>query len=191
MTEFRAIRDSGGRPQSFVFEVIDKDNDPHIIHYNESKIVLLDSIFNELNFATVPYDHLVKQAEYIGCPVKEKAFELKDWDAFRSLYNEVQDEEYKYNDNFIEGFVFVDSNGFMTKCKTGFYNLWKKLRGVADQTLRCGHINKTGMLTSSIENLFYGYCRELYNNDYNRDTKEYPYKTDIISLREKFYNSNK
>ena len=191
LTEFRAIRDSGGRPQSFVFEVIDKDNDPHIIHYNESKIVLLDSIFNELNFATVPYDHLVKQAEYIGCPVKEKAFELKDWDAFRSLYNEVQDEEYKYNDNFIEGFVFVDSNGFMTKCKTGFYNLWKKLRGVADQTLRCGHINKTGMLTSSIENLFYGYCRELYNNDYNRDTKEYPYKTDIISLREKFYNSNK
>ena len=77
----------------------------------------------------------------------------------------------------------------MTKCKTGYYNLWKKLRGVADQTLRCGHINKTGMLTSSIENLFYGYCRELYNNDYNRDTKEYPYKTDIISLREKFYQS--
>ena len=27
-----------------------------------------------------------------------------------------------------------------------------------------------------------------YNKDYNKETKSYPYKTDIISLREKFIN---
>jgi hypothetical protein len=76
----------------------------------------------------------------------------------------------------------------MTKCKTGYYNLWKKLRGVADQTLRCGHITRTGMLTSSVENFFYGFCRGLFNTDRDSETKTYPYKTDIISIREKFLN---
>ena len=174
---------------SLVFECCDIEHDPHIIKYNESKIVLLDVIWNQLQYHAESYDVLRQLATYIGCLVKEKAFELKDWDAFRDLYNQVQDEEYRYNNEFIEGFVFVDANGFMTKVKSGYYNLWKKMRGVADQTLRCGYITKTGMLTSSIENIFYGYCRELYNKDYNRDTKEYPYKTDIISLREKFYQS--
>ncbi len=173
---------------SLVFECVDIENDPHIIKYDSSKIVLLDIIDNELNYKAYSYETLKIIATRIGCPVKEKAFELKDWDAFRSLYNECQDEEYKYEDEYIEGFVFVDSKGFMTKCKTEYYNQWKKLRGVADSTLRCGYIHKTGMLTSSVENLFYGFCRELYNKDYNKDTKEYPYKTDIISLREKFLN---
>lgn len=180
-----------GVPKSYVFECCDPEHDPHIIKYDKPKLVLLDCINNLLTYITLPYETLKYEAEFIDCSVKEKAFELKDWDAFRDLYNQVQDEEYKYNDNFIEGFVFVDSGGFMTKCKTGYYNLWKKMRGVADTTLRCGHLNKTGMLTSSIENLFYGYCRELFNKDYNHDTKEYPYKTDIISLREKFYDSKR
>lgn len=171
---------------SFVFECEDPEHDPHIIKYNETKIVLLDIIDNTLNFSAQSYEHLKDVALKIGCPVKEKAFELKDWDAFKSLYNEIQDEDYKYKGKYIEGFVFVDQNGFMTKCKTAYYNLWKKLRGVADTTLRCGYITRTGMLTSAIENLFYGYCKELYNKDRNKETKSYPYKTDIISLREKF-----
>lgn len=62
------------------------------------------------------------------------------------------------------------------------------MRGVADLTLRCGYITKTGMLSSSQENLFYGFLRDLYYNDYNRDLKKYPYKTDIISLREMYLN---
>ena len=76
----------------------------------------------------------------------------------------------------------------MTKCKTAYYNEWKKLRGVADSTLRCGYITRTGMLTSALENKFYGFCRDLYNNYYDRVEKKYPFKTDIISLRNKFEN---
>ena len=177
-----------GTPRTFVFECIDTENDPHIIEYNKSTIVLLDVIFNELEFISNRYEDVINTARHIGCPVKEKAYELKDWDAFRDLYMQTQDEEYKYNEEYIEGFVFVDQNGFMTKCKTGYYNLWKKLRGVADTTLRCGYITKTGMLTTAIENLFYGFCKKLYENDYDRENKTYPYKTDIISLRNKFLN---
>lgn len=177
-----------GTPRTLVFECIDIENDPHIIKYNKSTIVLLDVIFNELEFISNRYEDVINTARHIGCPVKEKAYELKDWDAFRDLYMQVQDEEYKYNEEYIEGFVFVDQNGFMTKCKTGYYNLWKKLRGVADTTLRCGYITRTGMLTTAVENLFYGFCKKLYENDYDRENKTYPYKTDIISLRDKFMN---
>ena len=175
-----------GDSYSLVFECIDIEKDPHIIKYNESKLVLLDGVKNELEYETLDYSRLQNIATYIGCPIKQKLYELKTWEDFRTLYYESQEEDYKYNDEFIEGFVFVDQNGFMTKLKTGYYKLWKKLRGVAQTTLRCGYITKTGMLTSSIENLFYGYCKELYNTYYNKETKEYPFKTDIISLREKF-----
>ena len=173
-------------PVSLVFECEDIEHDPHIIKYDKNNIVLLDIISNTLNYMSVDYETLKQAANKIGCPVKEKAFELKDWDAFKELYLEAQDEEYNYEGRYIEGFVFRDQSGFMTKCKTGYYNFWKFMRGVADQTLRRGYITKTGSLQSSTANLFYGFCRELYNRDYNKDTKEYPYKTDIISLREKF-----
>lgn len=176
-------------PISLVFECIDQENDPHIIKYDESKIVLLDLIANTLEFHAKPYEDLKKVAELLSCPVKERAFEIKSWDEFRDLYTEVQDEEYRYNDEYIEGFVFVDNTGFMTKCKTGYYNFWKFMRSIADQTLRSGYIRRTGMLNSSAANFFYGFCRELYNKEYNHDTKKYPYKTDIISLRDRFFNS--
>lgn len=173
---------------SLVFECEDPEHDPHIIKYDKSRIVLLDVISNSIDYCAMPYNKVREIAEEIGCPVKEKAFELKDWDAFRDLYNEMQDEEWKYNDRYIEGFVFVDQTGFMTKCKSGYYNFWKFMRGIADTTLRRGYITKTGALYNSTSNLFYGFCKELYNKDYNHDTKEYPYKTDIISVREMFMN---
>lgn len=172
--------------QSYVFECIDIEHDPHIIKYTENKLVLLDIIFNDLRFATVPYNLLVEDAKWLGCPVKELAYEFKDWDSFRQFYSDIQEEDYKYNNEYVEGFVFVDSTGFMTKCKTAYYNEWKKLRGVADQTLRCGYIVKTGMLINSLENMFYGFCKNIFNTERDPDTKTYSTKTDIISLRDRF-----
>ena len=175
---------------TLVFECIDIEKDPHIIKYEKSKLVLLDAIYNTLEFKTVPYDNLVDFAKTkIGCPVKELAYEFKSWEDFRDLYMEVQDEDYQYNGNYIEGFVFVDSNGFMTKCKTGYYNFWKFMRGVADSTLRSGYYRRTGALQTAESNSFYGFCRKCFNEDRDKETKSYPYKTDIISLREKFLNN--
>ena len=172
---------------TLVFECIDIENDPHIIRYEKSKLVLLDAIYNTLEFKTVPYDNLVDFAKTkIGCPVKELAYEFKSWEDFRDLYMEVQSEDYQYNGNYIEGFVFIDNAGFMTKCKTGYYNFWKFMRGVADSTLRSGYYRRTGALQTAESNSFYGFCRKCFNEDKDKETKSYPYKTDIISLREKF-----
>lgn len=191
LTDFRAIQASGGRPQSFVFECVDPEHDPHIIKYDKLKIVLLDIIFNDLQFAAVPYSHLVEEAAWLGCPVKRLAYTIKDWDEFRDLYTRAQDEDFKYNGNYIEGFVFVDQNGFMTKLKTGYYTFWKFMRGVADATLRAGYYRSTGALQTVGANKFYGWCRKLFNTDRNTETKSYPYPTDIISLREKFIEEEK
>ena len=175
-------------PISLVFECEDIEHDPHIIEYSENHLVLLDAIKNTIDYNALPYEVLCNIANEIGCQVKEKAFEIKTWEDFRSMYSNVQDYEYTYNGRYIEGFVFTDASGFMTKCKTAYYNEWKKLRSVADSTLRCGYITRTGMLTSALENKFYGFCRDLYNNYYDRAEKKYPFKTDIISLRNKFEN---
>ena len=176
---------------TLVFECIDIEKDPHIIKYEKSKLVLLDAIYNTLEFKTVPYDNLVDFAKTkIGCQVKELAYEFKSWEDFRDLYMEVQDEDYQYNGNYIEGFVFVDATGFMTKCKTNWYNTWKHLRSVADTTLRTGNYHRTGSLLTPLSNKFYGFCKKLFKEDRDKTTKSYPYKTDIISLRDKFYQEN-
>ena len=181
-----------GEPSiSLVFECVDPIHDPHIIKYNEGKIVLLDIIYNTLEYKTLPYMAVYQTAkDYIKCPVKEQAYVINTWDEFVALYNDVQDYEYTYKDNYIEGFVFVDQNGFMTKCKTGYYNFWKHMRSVADSTLRCGNYARTGSLLDVMSNKFFGFCKECFK-DRDKETKTYPYKTDIISLREKFELNNR
>ena len=178
-------------PLSLVFECCDPEHDPHIIKYNEPKLVLLDAIHNDLTFKAVDYETLKIYAQVIGCPVKKLAYTLKTWEEFRDLYTRAQDEDYKYNGNYIEGYVFVDQNGFMTKLKTGYYNFWKFMRGVADATLRAGYYRSTGALQTVGANKFYGWCRKIFNTDRDKETKSYPYKTDIISLREKFIEESK
>ena len=181
---------TGNGSLSYVFECIDTENDPHIIKYSSSRIVLLDIILNDLSFVTYSYEDLKTAGQLIGCPVKERAFVLKDWDSFRDLYYEAQDVNYQYKGNYIEGFVFTDANGFMVKCKTEYYNFWKFMRGVADQTLKSGHYSRTGALQTAEANNFYGFCRKCFYDDRDKETKSYPYKTDIISLREKFFENN-
>ena len=175
---------------TLVFECIDIENDPHIIKYEKSRLVLLDAIYNTLKFKTFSYDDLVDFAKTkIGCLVKELAYTIKDYDEFRDLVNRANDEDFKYDGNYIEGFVFVDQNGFMTKLKTNYYTFWKFMRNVADSTLRSGHYRRTGALQTAESNNFYGFCKKCFNEDRNKETKSYPYKTDIISLREKFLSS--
>ena len=177
---------------SLVFECIDVEDDPHIIKYEKSTLVLLDAIYNKLNFETIPYDNLVDFAKNkIGCPVKELAYTIKDYDEFRDLVNRANDEDFKYNGNYIEGFVFVDQNGFMTKLKTNYYTFWKHMRSVADSTLRCGYYRRMGSLLTVQSNQFVAFCKECFNKDRIKETKSYPYKTDIISLREKFLSSSR
>ena len=175
-----------GTPVSFVFECIDQENDPHIIKYGGNELVLLDVIKNDLTYESMPYDEVQACGLAIGCRVKELAYTIKDWDEFKNLVALADDEEYQYKGRYIEGYVFVDQTGFMTKLKTGYYNFWKHMRGVADSMLRRGCYNRMGSLLTCQANKFAAFCKTLFIRDRNKETKEYPYKTDIISLREKF-----
>lgn len=174
---------------SFVFECCDMINDPHIIEYPESKVVLLDVIKNQMKFDKLPYDKLVNLANEIGFVVKKKAFVIDNWGDFFEWYNEVTAEGYTYEGNEIEGFVIEDSIGYMTKMKLHYYKFWKKLRGVASSVFKYGNYKWTGSLLTPLENDFFGWCKTLYSTldkDELEALKENSY-TNICSLRNMFF----
>lgn len=175
---------------SFVFECCDMINDPHIIEYPESKVVLLDVIKNQVEYEKMPYNELVTLANEIGLVVKEKAYEIASWEDFFVWYNDVTSEDYKYNGENIEGFVIEDSIGYMTKLKLHYYKLWKRLRSVVQSVLRYGNYKYTGSLLTPIENEFFGWCKYLFNtlsSDEREKLKDSSY-TNICSMRNMFFD---
>lgn len=174
---------------SFVFECCDMVNDPHIIEYPESKVVLLDVIKNQIEYEKIPYDELISLAKEMGLVVKEKAYVINSWEDFFAWYHEVIDENYQYNGSNIEGFVIEDSVGYMTKLKLYYYKFWKKLRSVAQSILKYGNYKYTGSLLTPIENEFFGWCKSLFNtlsSEEREKLRESSY-ANICSLRKRFF----
>lgn len=174
---------------SFIFECCDMINDPHIIEYPESKVVLLDIVKNKITYEKLPYDELVALADNMGFVVKEKAFVIDSWEDFFDWYNDITAEEYKYKGNYIEGFVIEDSVGYMTKIKLHYYKFWKRLRSVAQSVLKYGSYKYTGSLLTPLENEFYGWCKMLYSTlstEEKEDIREKSH-TNVCLLRKMFY----
>ena len=118
---------------SAVFEVIDPDNDPHIIAYQEPHIVLLDLIYNEeegfyTDCWTKSYEVLRTWGTIFSLPVKERVARIWTAAELNVWYTDVTSVGYKYNDRYIEGFVIEDFNNHRAKVKTDYYNFWKALR---------------------------------------------------------------
>lgn len=173
---------------TFVFECVDMQNDPHIIEYPNSELFLLSIIKNDINFAQYDYNYLTKIANELDIKVKTKAYVLTDWNEFYDWYNEVTTEDYEYDGRIVEGFVIEDTEGFMVKVKLNYYNFWKFMRTVAHSTLRFGHFNRTGALTTSTANEFYGFIKNLYNTTDKEQLALIP--KDIVYLRNLFYKEN-
>lgn len=167
---------------SFVFECVDMEHDPHIIEYPQSNLYLLDIVHNRIDFAKYEYEDMCHVAEQFGLTPKEKAFEIASWQEFFDWYYEVLEEDYEYRGRKIEGFVIEDSAGYMTKLKLAYYNFWKFMRGVAQETLQKGHISRTSTLTTPTANEFYGWVKTLHGTP---DTDSVP--RDICTLRNMFY----
>lgn len=144
---------------SMVFEVIDIENDPHIIKYDKSDIVLLDVIDNSIEFKKLPYEELQEVVAKFNFTVKEKAITLNSTQEFWDWYYEVTQEEYKYKNAYVEGFVVEDSNGFTVKVKLDYYNQWKFMRSILGEVIKQGYINKTSKLTTKFHNDFYNWCK--------------------------------
>lgn len=132
------------------------------------------------------YEELQKVAEMFKFDVKELACTLNNTQEFWDWYYNVQEENYKYNEEFIEGFVIEDSNGFMVKIKLDYYNTWKFMRGVLEQVRRMGYITRTSSLTTKLHNDFYNWCvankeklpqniidaREVFENEQRKNDNE-------------------
>ena len=172
---------------TFVFENVDMKNDPHIIEYPENELFLLAIIKNDINFEQYDYDKVVNIGTELGLKVKTKAYTINSYIEFYDWYNEVTAPDYKFNDRIIEGFVIEDANGFMVKVKLDYYNFWKCMRSVAQNTLKYGKLTRTGWLTTQLSNNFYAFCQKLYNEFDEEQRKVMP--KDIITLRNLFYKS--
>lgn len=167
---------------SFVFENVDMKNDPHIIEYPESKLYLLDIVYNQMDFAKYDYETMCDIAHQLGLTPKEKAFEIANWQDFYDWYYDILEEDYEYNGRKIEGFVIEDSVGYMTKLKLTYYNFWKFMRAISHEAIRNGCIKKTSALTTPIANEYYAWVRKLHDVD---DIDSVP--KDICTLRRLFF----
>ena len=116
---------------TFVFEVIDPVNDPHIIEYDKPFIVLLDIIDNDLNYSKLPYEEMCKVAQSLGIKYyKEKLNTSLTFDEYYNFINDLIISS-KWDNKYIEGVVSEDSTGYMIKAKTLYYNFWKEVRSYA------------------------------------------------------------
>lgn len=172
---------------SFVFECVDMIRDPHIIEYPENRLYLLDIIYNEIPCRKMHYEDMSSIADELGLRHKELAFVIDSWQDFHDWYRSVLDEDYLYNGRHIEGFVIEDNNGYMVKLKLAYYNFWKFMRGIAQETIRKGYIDgkRTSSLTTALANQFYGWIRDLHNAKSANPEEQTP--TDICTLRKMFF----
>lgn len=167
---------------SFIFECCDIEHDPHIIDYPESKLVLLDIVYNTLDFQKYNYEDMAHVGRELGLTIKKQAYELSTWQEFYDWYNEVLEEDYEYRGNKIEGFVIEDTNGYMVKLKLTYYNFWKFMRSIAHETFKKGYSSRTSLLTTPVANEFYAWCKKQFENG---KADELP--RDIVTLRKMFY----
>lgn len=175
---------------SFIFEVIDKGRDPHIIKYKKNECILLDIIQNDIKFKKLPFVEMAQVAKDIGVERKQLFTYIENYHDLSNLLDKINNGDDviltdRIADNCVEGLVFEDASGFMFKLKTPYYNEWKMLRGIVPKIMRGGNINYTGALLSVESNYFYGWLRAKYNTLDKSSRWDYS-KRDIISLRDEF-----
>lgn len=111
---------------SAVFEVIDPENDPHMVEYFERDVILLDLVYRSEQFDKVSFEQLTEIATTFGLSCKKLMWYCKDITELKEIL-ELGDALYK-----IEGLLLEDVNGFMTKVKFKWYSHWKQMRNVKE-----------------------------------------------------------
>jgi predicted kinase len=111
---------------ALVFEVIDPVNDPHIVEYETSEIILLDAVKRQIEFEKLEFDELTLLANEFGFATKKADIILNSKEDFDSFYS--SNINRSYLDKSHEGYVLEDSKGFMVKLKLPYYSLWKGIR---------------------------------------------------------------
>lgn len=166
---------------TFVFEVIDPKNDPHIIKYDDSTIILLDAIKNRVDFSKLEFEDLSTFAAENSLDVKRKCYKVSNFEEFKKTYQKICEDDFKYEDEYVEGFVIEDARGFMVKIKTQYYNKWKHLRNRMESAVKNSDFSYTG--GDYLEKRFMEHLEEKYkNNDIDASS------LNIIAERDEFLN---
>lgn len=119
------------------FEVIDPVNDPHMIEYDEPKLILLDVFHRNESAERLDYEKLKKVAKKFDFIPKARSISLHNKEGLERWYEKVAtDLSWRYHGEDVEGFVLEDSKGFMTKIKMPHYAFWKRMRGQKDRMKR-------------------------------------------------------
>lgn len=162
---------------TFIFEVVDIENDPHIIHYEESKIILLDIVHNDFNDEFYSYELLQNIGDLLKLPVKLKDFVFNNWE---DLYSWKKEQNSNYEDRH-EGWVLTDKNNFRVKIKTRYYGFWKMMRGVKERIQNNRQVRKTFATIHEIR---------VYNL-MNAMSIEDLQNKNIIDIQKEYYNNEK
>lgn len=110
--------------------------DKHIINFNKEELVLLDVVKNDLNLNghNIDVEYSNNSLKFIDknylLPLNSNIIRIVEvykiinaFDEVEHLYSIASRTSFKN-----EGFVFTDSNGFMFKLKSEYYNVWKGAR---------------------------------------------------------------
>ena len=119
-----------------VFEVLDPDNDPHMIEYPERTVILLDVVRRSQHFERVPDDTLLKIGKFFNLQTKRRAMVFQDWSSLSKWMARAHAPDYLFEGSPVEGFVLEDAQGFQVKLKLDFYSFWKKMRGLKQRILK-------------------------------------------------------
>ena len=157
-----------------IFEVIDPFNDPHIVEYDKSDIVLLDEVKLNQKFEHSSYEELCKIGQEFKFKVKEKIMSFDDWDSLKSFINKALDYSFTKNE---EGWVFEDANDYHFKLKCGWYKFWKDMRHYK-QKLTAGHGVSTSGLQTPLMNKVFAWMKS--------HSREWLQSKSIIDVRNEF-----
>ena len=128
-----------------------------------------------MNFKHIEYEKLKVIGECFNMEVKYKEYVFDSWKGFVDWCTNYFD-----HDPYLEGYVIEDSQGFMTKIKTDYYNSWKKLRYVVSEVYNKGYLLKPTILKP--------YEMDFYNWLIKQDKEVQG--SDIITIRNLYKGRN-
>ena len=135
----RFLRDTQA---TMVFEVVDPVRDPHMIAYDEAKLILLDLVRRDSTFQRMQYKGLQHVGKRFGLEVKARAATFSTFDQLAGFIEVAREPGFRWKGRHLEGFVFEDAAGFQTKLKLDFYAFWKRMRSLKDRILKIRGTNK-------------------------------------------------
>jgi len=167
---------------TMIFEVIDVVNDPHIISYDESNVILLDIVTNDLD-KPIFYNYETLTKINAGCfKIKKQNCKIDNFDDLERFIKMI-DGRY-----ICEGFVIKDANNFRFKIKTAYYKYWKSMRKYVDEYIKTQTISLSEDECYNKFNVGLHWLELTLNDIYNDVLKEQK-QMNVIDLRNALQNS--